>query len=326
MTLRQFAALIGYSPSTVSKAFNGAADVNEKTRETIFDLAKRQGVYDLFIKRKFDKKMIAVLIPETASDYYTRYISLIGDILDGKNASMTVSVTSFDAEKERQILDYFSCENRADGIISIGGFCPAQKYTKIPVVYCGKQNDIYADSVNVDFLSGISETISVFKALRHKKIAFIGENLTSLKETLFRKAMELNQMPIDEKLIVKSKFRFEEGGYDCMDRLFSGGELPTAILAAYDYLALGAIKRIEKEGLSVPKDLSVAGMDNIDISSHDKIGLSSIDSHNEEVCRLLVDRLFEKIEKSGLTPVMKTEIKSSLVNRKTITIAKSQTT
>ncbi|MBR1868165.1 MAG: LacI family DNA-binding transcriptional regulator [Clostridia bacterium] len=323
MTLRKFAALIGYSPSTVSKAFNGAADVNAETREKILFLAKEQGVYDLFRKEKYDKKMIAVLIPETESRYYTRYVSVIGAILSKKNASMTVSVTSFDKEKENELINYFSSENRSDGIITISGGYPARKYEKVPIVYCGNANDIYADSVNVDFFSGISETIDTFKALRHKKIAFIGDVLTKTKETLFRKAMEYHKIRIDEKLIVKSKTRFEEGGYDCMDKLFAANAAPTALLAAYDYLALGAIKRIEREGLSVPQDISVVGMDNNDLASHDKIGLSSIDSHHEEVCKLLVDRLFEKIERNGLTPIRKTEIKTSLVNRKTIMIAKN---
>ena len=69
MTLRELAALTNYSVSTVSKAFHGAEDISESTREEIFAVAREYGCFGKYYKDKYQKKIIAVICPELRSEH-----------------------------------------------------------------------------------------------------------------------------------------------------------------------------------------------------------------------------------------------------------------
>ena len=125
-------------------------------------------------------------------------------------------------------------------------------------------------------------------------------------------------LTIDENLIITSDKRFEQAGTDAMEKLFSQGSLPTAIFAAYDYIALGAIEIIEKHGLSVPKDISIIGSDNIKLAHYNKTPLSSIDPCADEACKIIVDKLFYRIENPRYCSAQSITVRSRFISRKSV--------
>ena len=88
---------------------------------------------------------------------------------------------------------------------------------------------------------------------------------------------------------------FEDGGYEAMSEIISGGVLPTAIIAAYDYMAIGAIRCIKEHGLSVPGDISVMGIDNISADRYLDIPLTSIHIPFDNLFESAADMLMKKI-------------------------------
>ena len=77
MTLSKIAALAHVSVPTVSKAFSMSSEVNEQTREIIFDIAKKHGCFRKYYNAKYPKHVIAVICPEFKSRYYSRVLSLL---------------------------------------------------------------------------------------------------------------------------------------------------------------------------------------------------------------------------------------------------------
>jgi DNA-binding LacI/PurR family transcriptional regulator len=71
--------------------------------------------------------------------------------------------------------------------------------------------------------------------------------------------------------------------------------MPTAIFAAYDYIALGIIQYIRKHNKTVPDDFSIVGVDDISFSSHLNIELTTIKLNTQEICDLILDLLYKKI-------------------------------
>lgn len=310
--------MIGYSPSTVSKAFSGAKDIKSDTREEIFRAAKQIGIFEKFYKSPKKNKTVAVIVPEFNSGLYVKSLSLISEQLSQQGAVAVFSENNFSKEKTDELISYYSSGNVTDGIIVFDNSVAAKKYTPVPVVFFGKRNDPFADSVYTDIFTGICETIFNFKLLKHAKIAFIGETNTTEKENEFKNAMRYCELTVGENYIVKSDLRHEDAGRDGMKKLLALPDRPTAVLAAYDDIAIGAVAYAKERGLSAPKDFSIVGMDNSRLAENGDIMLSSIDYHVDEICKLLVSRLWKKIDNPNYCIAQKTEIKSSLVIRNSI--------
>ena len=171
------------------------------------------------------------------------------------------------------------------------------KDLSVPVVVIGgKKQNQNVDCISIDFLSGLDKAIRHLKENGHTKIAFLSENFTKSKEELFKAAMNKNRLHVNSDYIVRSSKRFEQAGIEDAKRIFALPNPPTAAIASYDYIALGAIKYANDNGLSVPDDLSIIGMDDISMSAHSSISLSSIKSNVKEVCDIAIDLLKKKMD------------------------------
>lgn len=318
MTLRQFAKTIGFSPSTVSKAFSNAKDVSEKTRKQILKAATELGVFESFYKTPKATKNVAVIVSEFNSGLYAKMINLLSDLLQEQGAVAQFSDSGFSVQKADNLIRYYSSEQKTDGIIVLCGSSPAKKYSAVPIVYFGKIGDPFADSVEADVFSGICEVIMNFKLFNHKKIGFIGEKHTRSSESSFRKAMALYGFDVDADCVFVSDARHEQAGYEGMAKLLDLTEPPTAVLAAYDDIAIGAMTCAKERGLFAPKDFSIAGIDNSQLAANPNIMLSSVDYNDEEICNALVSRLMHKIDNPHYCVKQRTVINCPLVVRNTV--------
>lgn len=315
MTLRKLAALTGYSLSTVSKAFSGSKEISEQTRQQIFAEAKKQGCFEKYNKEKYDQRIVAVICPETASAHYTEILSTLNRLVSAKGATMAISMTEFSVENEQRLLSFYA-SGRADGILVIAGSCPLPARSSVPIVCLGSSKATGHDTVLIDMESGMREAIGLLKSQGHRRLAFIGEELTASKETLFKNTVREYRLP--EPQIIRTEQRFETGGYHAAAALLQQRPFPTAIVAAYDYMAFGAIQAIREAGLRVPEDISVIGSDNIRTAAYEQIGLSTISLNTVDACELAVERLFRKIEHPTCHVVQQTVVKSRLIQRNTV--------
>lgn len=320
MTLSDLSKVTGYSTSTISKAFSNSDEIPVETKNLIFETAKKFGVYEKYIKKEYDKKVIALIVPEIKSEYYTNIIDNLIKIIDKHNAISVVSVTNFNEKLQDELVLYYSTNQNSDGIIILGGFNSIKKYD-LPIIRIGTtEKEDYINAVKVDLKSGLLQALANLKQLNHKKIAFIGERKTKGKEKLFIECMKELNLDVDYSLIVENNERFEQSGFLGMETLFDSNNLPTAIIGAYDYICLGIVKSIEKHNLKVPEDFSLIGFDDISISSNDKFSLSSIGENIDDYCNIAVDILFKRINNShynsSQTPIVKTNyIKRSSVQK-----------
>lgn len=318
MTLKELSKITGYSVSTLSKAFSGSREVSRETRAAIVKKAEELGCYYKYNKIKYGKKIIAILCPDTADAYYASIVSDLNRTLEKKNATVTVSLTGFSLKTEQELTAFYSC-GRADGIIVIEGRSQAKKHTPVPMIYLNPfSENPYADTVNTDFYTGIAEAIGEFCRNGHKKIGFIGDRHTEDKLRLFYKATERLGVSTYPEYIAVESTRFEEAGYNGMERMIKSGNMPTALLAAYDDIAIGAIHCMEKHGLKCPEDMSVIGIDNIKTASYEHISLTTISSNTEEMNSIAAAILFKKIENRAFNVFQSVTVKSTLVLRNSV--------
>lgn len=298
MNLNTLARLAGVSVGTVSKAFSGSDEISEKTRQRIFALAKELGCYDKYSKQKFQKKVIAVICPEWNSDFYTAFLSILHREITRQGGIMTVSISNFSEETAAELFSYYTSYCHADGIILIGSAAKVKNPHLIPAVVIGDASTTeHIDEIRVQWSNAIHDAIGYLKAEGHTEIGFIGESLTHAKQNLFVEAMRHHSIPLQKQWIWNGDQRFAQAGVAAIEAWKKdNGSLPTAILAAYDYIAIGVIQALKKYELRVPEDISVIGMDDIPVDPYLETSLSSIRTHTEELCQTAVDIIMRKIQ------------------------------
>ena len=299
ITLSKLAKLANVSVSTASKAFSGSSEVNEKTRNMIFDIAKKHRCFKKFYNVKYPKLVIAIIAPEFKSAYYTRYLSYIQENLEKENCELCVSTTNFSPEKEQDLLEYYYKHSNVDGIIVIQSALDAVREYEIPVVFVNpSRSQPHRDSASRDAFQAFRDAVQYLVDKKVHSIGFIGEKLTHKKQQMLQQILEEQGIPLKENYVSISGARFEEGGYTAMEKLFSQNQLPRAIFCAYDYMAIGAIRCIYDHGLTVPGDIAVLGYDDIPEARFLNPPLASISVPMEKLCQIAADSIIRKIHGS----------------------------
>lgn len=318
MTMAKLAEIVGVSVSTVSKAFSGSKEISEKKRELIFEAAKKYGCYDKYRKSNYTDKVIAVICPEFKGRYYTEHLAVFEQEIRKHNAVMIACVTDFDKKKEHELITFFSEYSKVDGIIIFDMTDNNQKYS-LPIVSIGNSNcNSNVNSIKISMNKAIDEAVAHLIEYGHSDIAFLGEKNTESSMEIFKAVMKKHNCKINDTFILTSNSRFEEAGYENMNRLFESGHIPTAIVAAYDYIAIGAMKSIYEHGLRIPEDISIIGTNDIKENPYLKVPLTSITTYIEDSCQIAVDILFEKLSAYNLSKVQTVCVSADLIKRNTV--------
>lgn len=316
MTMRELAQLANVSLSTVSKAFSDADDISEETRQHIFEIARKTGCYGKFYRGKYSKRIIALICPEIYSSYYANYIEILQRILEDNNCIVLISTCHFKADKQSELLEYYCSYLQVDGIIVFNLNEPLKKAYEIPIVSLFASPDASVDTVEVDTSSPLSEAITLLNKAGHKKIAFIGETLTTGTADSFCEKMKNKN--IEDYCVITSKHRFEKAGEDGIKQLLTRRIDCTAIVCAYDNIALGAIKQLKRMGYRVPEDYSVIGMNNINTAEYAETSLTTIDTDPEKTCALAWELLNKKLKNKFFHSHEHFVVKGRLIVRDTV--------
>ena len=310
MTQRELAKLANVSFSTVSKAFNNSDDISDETKNHIFRIAKQYGCYGEFFKGKYHKKIIAIICPEIVSSYYAEFIKYFQMLIERDGDIPIISSDNFDKKTSDELIEYYASYMKVDGIITFGLKSALKKGYTTPIVSVLSDISSYVDTVEVDFKSAVFDAVKLLDDYGHKKIAFLGEKLTTAKAELYKKAMKnIGNSNIN---VIESEYRFEAAGEDGIRQILTMGNSVTALICAYDNIAFGAIKELIKAGLRVPDDVSVIGMDNINTGKYAETSLTTIDSNPEQVCTAAWNLLNKKIKNPYLSG------KKEIINAKLI--------
>lgn len=152
---------------------------------------------------------------------------------------------------------------------------------KIPIVITDKEiDDLSLPCVVQDFVGPIKEVMDYLLGLQHKRIAFIkglSYDLPNVeRQQTYENAMVEAGLIVDQSLIEESAYSVESG-YDSMKTILDRvSKAPTAVIAGNDHMAIGAIKAIKENGLSIPADISVIGYDDIEFAKHVSPSLTTV--------------------------------------------------
>jgi LacI family transcriptional regulator len=287
VTIRQLARVSGVSIGTVSRALNGYADVSEETRERVMRLARELDYTPAAAARslKTQRSHVIGVFLETGEGHPDLQHPFFHEVLVGlKNA---IGAGGYD-------LLLFASEHPGNGYGSHSYLKRARHHDVEGAVLMGTdpedpevrrlvRSDIPTVGVDVelegpattfvmsDNVDGAAKTVRYLHSLGHRRIATI----TGLMETKpgadrlrgYRQGMQATGLAYRDEYVAYGDF-YVESGRRAMADLLSLDEPPTAIFAASDMMALGAIRAAGDAGLNVPADISVVGFDDIQLADH----------------------------------------------------------
>jgi DNA-binding LacI/PurR family transcriptional regulator len=214
-------------------------------------------------------------------------------------------------------------ELRVDGVILVSPHIPVSQVEAaagaVPLaVVCRSLRSQVVDTITNDERIGADLAVGHLVELGHREIVHIdggrGAGGPQRREA-YRRAMRRQGLD-GQARIVRGDFT-EESGARAVSELLDGDQLPTAIFAANDVSAVGALDRLEEAGLRVPEDVSLIGYDNTSLAAMHHMSLTTIDQPRAAMGRLAFETLLERIGRSRPTAVSHAVMPSLVVRRST---------
>jgi LacI family transcriptional regulator len=184
------------------------------------------------------------------------------------------------------------------------------------------------NSVVPDDIHGAGMAVDHLVQLGHRAIAYISglESWHNSKERLagYQQTLEKHGLPLVEEWIQPGDWEVE-GGYRATLNLLQLSNRPTAIFAANDLMALGAIYAIQDTGLSVPQDIAVVGYDNREFSWIVRPNITTVEMPVYEMGKIAAEILLQQIVE-GIHEIEEVKVKGELIVRNSSGASESQKT
>lgn len=318
MTHKKIAELAHVSVSTVSKALSGSAEVSKEVAEKICRIAMEVGYFEEKNKRsktyrKNTALNIAVIVPEIISVTYSESVSLIKEEVEKKGGVVSVYVFDFDQKKLDSIMEMIMVKGFADGIIS---FHPPGIKTKpsIPVLCIGKSDNIYYSTISGDGKKHFEDIVNYLMEMGHTKIGYAGELKTDTKLNSYKE--QIRNAGLDEYVYV-SEERFGDAGKDTARMYLESENRPTAVICAYDEIAIAFMDELAINGVRVPDDVSVMGINNVPACEYCTPRLTTVSLDKSNVYELSVNRFMDKII-SGSSEIFHMKVLREIIKRDSV--------
>ncbi|MDF2614713.1 MAG: transcriptional regulator, LacI family [Clostridia bacterium] len=305
-TIKEVAERAGVSIATVSRVlnFDETLNVAVETRKRIFEIAEDlQYVTVNQRKNKTKKYTIGVV------QWYTQ----VQEIKDPYYLSIRIAVEK-KCEKEGvsfrniSISDMRYPSNEIDGLIAIGKFGQEDmrllsKLAKYILFVDSSPDEDKYDSVVTDYKNGVENALNYLNQLGHQSIGYIGgieyinnnrDRVKDYREETYRSFMK-DKNSFNEENILEGSFTPEDG-YRLMKEVLEKKLAPTAFFIASDPMAIGAYKAVNEKGLSIGKDISIIGFDDIYTSQFLTPSLTTIKVYTDFMGETAVETLIERLK------------------------------
>ena len=308
VTIRDVAREAGVSVATVSRVLNDSGPVGVETRRRILQVAAAlrytpdSAARSLITRRT---GTIGVLLPDLYGEFFSEVIR--GIDATAQRGGYHLLVSSSHNDKGTVEAAMRAMRGRVDGLVVMSPDVDAQALvanladtTPVVLLNCDVAGTAF-DSLNIDNFGGASAMVRHLVALGHRRIAFIsgGDRNHDAAERLRGYRSTLAEAGIEPQPEWERTGDFtESGGYRTAIELASLEPRPTAIFAANDSMAIGALSALREAGLDVPKDVVVVGFDDIPIARYMSPPLTTvhvaINELGERATRMLLQAVDEK--------------------------------
>ncbi len=328
--LRDIALKTGMNVSTISRALRDSPDISEETCQLVKQAARDLG----YRYRRLEvcrNPVVGVILPEVSSHYYAGLAHSLTGELRKQGYGVFIVLSGFSSKSIDEAYDLLVQQDVCGILIcglaetDTGGMnewlSDKLVRSEIPVVLLSEVDTAMPiDTIYVDARSCMLIAVEHLMSLGHTEIGYIGEHTSDMRFRILCDILAHKGMVVRPEFVKIGSDRFELGGYLRMRELLQETTLPTAIVACYDQVAIGAMKALNDKGLCVPKDISIIGIDNIVMDDYLPIRLTSITNPVGQMGVVAVKLLIDNIHNKSDHVVQNVALKSKLVERNSTSI------
>jgi DNA-binding LacI/PurR family transcriptional regulator len=318
--IKDIAALAGVSTATVSHVINKTRFVVEETKRKVLEAIEKTGYTPNMHARNLasgSSRTLGLIISDIVNPFFPDLVKAIQE--RALEPGFEIIVTNTDYESGHEV----SCvqrllESRVRGIMVMttetdGAAVKRLEASGIPTVFLdiGKVGPKISN-IRVDYAGGMRSALEHLLSLGHRRIAFISGPRqfmsAELRRNAFAKFMKQNRSRFGvEAVLFEGDFKMESG-QRAIAAAFQNGSQPTAVIAANDLMAFGALRELKERGVRVPDDISLVGCDDVWLASLTEPPLTTIAIPRAKIGRSAVEAVVDGRNASGREVKISTEL------------------
>lgn len=326
-TIRDIAEKAGVSPSTVSLVLNNKSGVGDETRVLVLKLADEMEYKNG--RRKSDKTIKLLKIARHGHIVNRDHNVFISDYIDGieqeaRLNGFALEVQSYTGLNHNSIIRDLERSGVAGAIVlatelNMEDIPPFQNLAT-PLAFIDANHPVAPfDFIDMDNEGAVFSIIRTLREKGHREIGLVKSSVETrnfkAREDSFYTALRYYGLEIRKEWIYATDSTFEQSFLD-MEKILSGDpELPSVLFCVCDIIALGCMKALKTHGLSIPKDISLVGFDNLPSCELSDPPLSSVKVSKSRIGRRAFQLLLRRIHDPVTLPYEKVFIGSELILR-----------
>lgn len=328
--IKDLAEALGLTPSTVSRALRGNTRISEETRQRVKQQAKLMNYSHNSAAaslRTGKSKILGVIIPLANRSFFASVISGIETVANNGKYSVMICQTNEDSIREKAAVTAL-LKARVDGIavsVSAGttdfGHFQSVKDAQIPLITFDRTFDeIGAHQVLIDDRMGGKMATDHLIAQGCRRILHIGgrQHMTIYKNRTqgYLDSLKSAGIEVDDNLLIVNDTR-ENSASEAVQMLLEKGIAFDGIFAASDYAAIGAMKRLQSNGIQVPSEVAIVGFADEPFTKWVTPSLSTVNQHSEAMGNAIANLFLSLMDKKvdGPPPLNKVVLMPELVVR-----------
>jgi LacI family transcriptional regulator/LacI family repressor for deo operon, udp, cdd, tsx, nupC, and nupG len=280
--------------------------VNAETRALIHKIASEAGYTVSAVGRSLVTRRtntIGVVVTTIADPFAGEVVGGIEEFALTHQYSVLLAAGHSDPDLELRAVHSLE-ERRVDGILVMASRIGARylqmlSELRVPIVLINSHHPgEFIHSVRIDNVASARMMTKYLIDLGHRRIGYIGDKFGFQSDierlTGYRETLEAFDLGFEPELVVHGDGS-PEGGMHAMRRLLGLAELPTAVFCYNDREAIGAMRAVRAHGLHVPRDISIAGFDDLYLSSYTDPPLTTVWQPKRELGLLAAENLLQLI-------------------------------
>jgi len=313
MDIREIAKRARVSTATVSRTINRIPTVNPTLAKRVWKVVDELGYYPNIQARALvsgRSRIFGLIVSEIINPFFPEIVQVFETIAVQHDYEILLTSTVHDPLRMEASVRRM-LERRVDGV-AVMTFGMEEllledlKVRNVPLVFVDVGPDRpRVSNIRIDYLHGIRQAVQHLAALRHQRIAFITGPLNlksaAARRNAFVESMKEIGLAVAPQLIVEGDHSLE-GGRKAMAALLKGQARPTAIVCSNDMTAIGVMRQSYEEKISIPRDLSVIGFDDIRLAQFILPPLTTVQMSQSELARLAFHALLSEVQRRTPAP------------------------
>ena len=306
ITISDVARRARVTTATVSNVITQRVPVSEKTRARVLEAIEELGYRPNLVARGLSQgktKTLALVVPTLSNPFFAEVVEEVERVSDQHDYQLLLSMTHNSLEEGKRHLERMA-SRWVDGFIVMGMAADIVDVLTLKdggkeVVLSVWNQDQYTQTlpiIDIDFrLAGELATRHLIECGHRHIAAIIEEPVQLTRRRGFETALVEAGLSAPPEYIRQGNSSFESGYQGALE-LLALPTPPTGIFAGNDWMALGAIEAIVSQGLSVPHDIAVVGVDDISQAAHAHPPLTTISIPKREMARAATELLLRYVQ------------------------------